>query len=133
MDAAPKSKLNRFFSNRDWESTESGWNRRFISIGTPQGTIAIAYGIDCCNRERVCFWFVSGDVGEEGRQRVGNLKIAPLKIVQRRAEERAEEHLKWNRRRRARAEEMEMIEAVQADRGWTGMGDSLIPVLICVK
>ncbi|KAL4567426.1 hypothetical protein LXL04_023010 [Taraxacum kok-saghyz] len=42
-----------------------------------------------------------------------NLKITPLKIVQRRAEERAEEHLKWNRRRRARAEEMEMIEAVQ--------------------
>ncbi|KAL4563350.1 hypothetical protein LXL04_027391 [Taraxacum kok-saghyz] len=42
-----------------------------------------------------------------------NLKIAPLKIVQRRAEERAEEHLKWNQRRRARAEEMEMIEAVQ--------------------
>ena len=41
------------------------------------------------------------------------MKIAPLKIVQRRAEERAEEHLKWNRRRRARAEEMEMIEAVQ--------------------
>ncbi|KAL4573618.1 hypothetical protein LXL04_020431 [Taraxacum kok-saghyz] len=27
------------FSNRDWESTESGWNRRFIAIGTPQGTI----------------------------------------------------------------------------------------------
>ncbi|KAL4579377.1 hypothetical protein LXL04_015520 [Taraxacum kok-saghyz] len=49
QESVVKSKLNRYVSNRDLESTESGWKRCQFALGTPLGSIGVAYGIEIRN------------------------------------------------------------------------------------